>query len=216
MRFVSVDPLELRIRERYELLTSAVAPRPIAFVSTISSAGIANLAPFSFFMAGGSNPPSVMFAPALNRQGEPKDSLRNVQETGEFVINSVTRGQAQGMNETSYDYPHEFNEWEVSGFTQLPSDLVAPPRVAESLVQMECKLHMIAEHGEGNGGARYVIGEVVRVHVAEDCWTGSGIDASIYKPISRMGGPNYLDTEAMEMFVMPRPASPAETKPDSK
>lgn len=211
MRFVSLNLNELRIRERYNILVAAVAPRPIAFVSTISSAGIPNLAPFSFFMAGGSNPPSVMFAPALNKSGEPKDSLRNALETGEFVINSVTRAMAPGLNETSFDFPHHFDEWTVSGFTPLTSEVVAPARVAESPIHMECRLFQVIEHGQGNGAARYVVGEVVRMHVKEEVWTGSGIDPMVYRPLSRMGGPNYLDTEALEVFPMPRPSAP----PDS-
>lgn len=211
MAFVSINPLELKIRERYDLLVCAVEPRPIAFVSTISADGKPNLAPFSFFMAGGSNPPSLMFAPALNKHGEPKDSLRNVMETGEFVVNMVTRELAPGMNATSFDYPHEFDEWSVSGFTRVASDLVRPDRVGESPIQMECKLFQIVEHGEGNGAARYVVGEVLRVHVDERFWTGTGIDLQGYRPLSRMGGPNYLDTATLEVFPMPRPSTPTES-----
>lgn len=211
MGFVSLNLDELRVRERYAILVSAVAPRPIAFVSTISADGVPNLAPFSFFMAGGSNPPSVMFAPALNKSGEPKDSLRNVLDTGEFVVNSVTRAMAPGLNETSFDFPPHFDEWSVSGFSQLPSELVKPTRVAESPIHMECRLFQVLAHGEGNGAARYVVGEVVRMHVAHHIWTGSGISADLYRPLSRMGGPNYLDTGALEVFPMPRPSAP----PDS-
>lgn len=207
-RFVSLDLLEMRIRDRYDFLVNAVEPRPIAFVSTVSASGAPNLAPFSFFMAGGSNPPSLMFSPALNRHGEPKDSLRNVLETREFVVNTVTREMASGMNATSFDFEEGFNEWVVSGFDPLPSEVVKPARVAQSPVQFECRLFHVVEHGSGNGAARYVVGEIVRAHVAENCWTGERIDSSNYRPISRMGGPNYLDTKDLELFVMPRPSEP--------
>jgi len=182
--------------EAYTLLTSIVQPRPIAFVSTVSAQGVFNLAPFSFFMAGGSNPPSVCYSPVLNGAGEEKDSLRNVRETGEFVVNTVDRAMAVGMNAASASLaPHE-SEWELSGFTPMPSDLVRPPRVAESHAQMECRLFDIVAHGSGPTAARYVIGEVVRLHIRED----------VFETIARMGGSEYFDTATGERFGLNRPS----------
>src|SRR5688500_18521904 len=130
--FVSIEPGSLTPRQMYDLLVGVIQPRPIAFVSTMSSGGQENLAPFSFFMAGGANPPSLMYSPSLNAKGEPKDSLRNVEETGEFVVNIVTRTLADAMNATSFDYPASFSEWVVSGLTPMESEVVRPRRVMES------------------------------------------------------------------------------------
>lgn len=182
--------------EAYGLLTAVVQPRPIAFVSTISRDGVPNLAPFSFFMVGGSNPPSVCFSPTLNGRGQEKDSLRNVRETGEFTVNTVHRAMAIGMNEASASLqPHE-SEWGRTGFTPLASDLVRPARVAESLAQMECRLFTVVEHGQGPSASRYVIGEVVRLHVS---------DAG-FETIARMGGPEYIDSATGERFGLVRPS----------
>lgn len=187
---------ELPFAEAYALLTAVVQPRPIAFVSTLSAEGVPNLAPFSFFMAGGSNPPSVCFSPALSGKGLEKDTLRNVRATGEFTVNTVDRAMALGMNATSASLTPEESEWETSGFTMEPSERVRPARVRESLAQMECRLFQVVEHGEGPSAARYIIGEVVRLHLAEGA----------FETVARMGGPEYLDTATGERFTLERPS----------
>lgn len=203
--FATVRMEDLSPKEAYNVLVSAISPRPIAFVSTVSLTGVANLAPFSFFVAGGANPPSLVFSPVLNADGGEKDSLRNVRETGEFVVNIVHRPMAEGMNRTSAPLlPHE-SEWEPSGFTALRSVLVGPPRVAESLVQFECRLFSIVEHGAGPTAARYIIGEVLLAHVAPSLMEAGRIQGDRIRPIARMGGPNYVDTEALELFRLDRP-----------
>jgi flavin reductase (DIM6/NTAB) family NADH-FMN oxidoreductase RutF len=199
--FVSIRMADLSSVEAYDLLASTIVPRPIAFVSTISSAGVANLAPFSFFMAGGSSPPSVMYSPTLNKSGDPKDSLRNVIETGEFVVNSVHRAMAAGMNAASYEFSADESEWEITGFNPLPSVAVKPARVLESFVQFECRLFQVVEHGTGANAARYVIGEVVYTHVNQAV-SGNLADLRL---ISRLGGRYYADLDAMERFHMDRP-----------
>lgn len=186
---------ELPPAEAYALLTAVVQPRPIAFVSTVSPSGVPNLAPFSFFMAGGSAPPSVCFSPVLSGGGVEKDSLRNVRETGEFVVNTVDRSMAEGMNATSAALGPEESEWELSGFTPLASETVRPSRVAESLAQMECRLFTIVEHGHGPTAARYMIGEVLRLHRRDAAFT----------TIARMGGPQYIDSSTGEQFGLQRP-----------
>lgn len=203
--FASVSPSDLTPRQLYDVLVSAVQPRPIALVSSINTEGRVNLAPFSFFMVGGSNPPSLMFSPALNAKGEAKDSLRNVEDTGEFVVNLVTRHMADAMNAASYEYPAGFDEWQVARLTPMPSEVVRPSRVQESPIQFECRLFQVVRHGNGPTSANYVIGEVVRMHVLETLWSGTGIIQGSFRPISRMGGPEYLDTHALEIFSMPRP-----------
>ena len=203
--FVTHDLEAMPSVESYALLTSFVHPRPIAFVSTISLDGVPNLAPFSFFMAGGSSPPSLCYSPALTSKGLEKDSLRNVRDVGEFVVNTVHRAMAAGMNATSASFPPDESEWEVSGFTQIPSELVKPPRVAESLAQMECRLFEIIHHGQGSSSARYVIGEVVRMHTRADLWEDGMLDLSRLESIGRMPGSGYIDTSALQHFIMERP-----------
>ena len=209
--FASIEPATLTPHQMYDVLVGTIQPRPIAFVSTISAAGEENLAPFSFFMAGGANPPSLMYSPTLNGRGEPKDSLRNVEETGEFVVNIVTRTMAEAMNATAFDYPFGFSEWGVSGLTPLPSELIRPKRVLESPVHFECKVFEIVRHGKGPNSANYIIGEVLRAHVLKTMWTGTGIQLGTLRPISRLGGPQYLDTDSLEIFDMARPRGMPET-----
>ncbi len=146
-----------------------------------------------------------MVSPVLGPGGRKKDSLRNMEETGEFVVSALHREMAEGMNRASQSFEAEISEWEVGGFTPLPSVLVRPPRVAESFAQFECKVFKIVEHGDGAGAARYVIGEVVQVHLARELWRDGSLHLAGMRPISRMGGPEYLDTAAMEIFSLERP-----------
>ncbi len=203
--FHSLDPGELSSSALYDILVSTVQPRPIAFVSSLSRSGRRNLAPFSFFMVGGTNPPSLVYCPTLNRAGEPKDSLRNVIETREYVVNLVDRRMAEAMNSTSPEFPAEVDEWGIAGLTPLSSDLVAPARVGESPVQFECRLFEVVHHGTGPSAANYVIGEIVRIHLKEDLWKEGKIDSHNVRLVSRLGGANYLDLDAMEIFTMQRP-----------
>lgn len=206
--FVSFGASDLTSNQLYDILTFAIQPRPIAFVSTLDPDGIANLAPFSFFMPGGANPASLALSVNRGGGGRKKDTLRNIVATGEFVVNTVIRDMAHGMNSTSYAYPAEVSEWEGAGLTPVPSLLVAPPRVAESPFQFECRLFTTVEHGEGAGSAVYIIGEVVHVHVAEAYWPEDRLVAAPYEVLSRLGGAGYLDVGALETFDLPRPTGP--------
>ncbi len=172
----------------------------------MSPDGDANLAPFSFFMAGGANPASVVFSPTGNRSGIPKDTLRNVAATGEYVINVVTYAMRAGMNETSQEYAYGVSEWEPAGFTPVPSVLVRPPRVAESPLAMECRLFQIVPHGAGPMSASYVIGEVVLFHAAREILDGSSVDPSRVDYVARMSGDWYSRANGDSMFQMARPA----------
>jgi flavin reductase (DIM6/NTAB) family NADH-FMN oxidoreductase RutF len=182
--------------ENYSLLSNLVVPRPIALVSTISADGVPNLAPFSFFMIGGANPPSLMFSPVIANNQAEKDTLRNIRETGEFVVNLVHFDIRDGMNQASGNHAPDVSEWEVAGLTPLPSDRVKPARVMESHVQFECKLFAIVNHGTAPGAGRYVIGEILLAHVEQE---------SDFQPISRLGGPDYLDLASGERFSLDRP-----------
>jgi flavin reductase (DIM6/NTAB) family NADH-FMN oxidoreductase RutF len=205
-----IDPATLPPAEVYALLTGCVVPRPIAFVSSLSKSGVPNLAPFSFFNAGGAHPPSVVFMPVTSGANRDKDTLHNVRETGEYVIHLVTWALREKMNQASADYPPDVDEFVEAGFTKAPSAKVKPWRAAECPIALECRLYRIVEHGAGPYHANYVIGEVVYFHVAESLLTEKGrVDASRLDAIARLGGPNYTRVTPDSVFSMPRPAPPA-------
>jgi flavin reductase (DIM6/NTAB) family NADH-FMN oxidoreductase RutF len=211
---MDVIPSQLSHREFYNILISAVAPRPIAWVSSLSATGQPNLAPFSFFNGVCANPPLLAFAPGMRSPkqsgaaagepaGEPKDTLRNIRETGEFVINVVTYELAEAMNLTSGDYDATINEFEVARLASAPSKIVQPRRVAESPVSFECKLHQILDFNPGPEGGSLVIGEIVSIHVDERHLKEGRLDRNSLDLIGRMGGMQY--TRTSERFEMVRP-----------
>lgn len=199
-----IDPGAAAPQDIYKLLIGSVVPRPIAFVSTRGPNGKNNLAPFSFFTVASANPPVVCFAPLVRASGaSTKDTLRNAREAGEFVVNIVSEQFAEQMNLCSGDYPPDIDEFEVSGLTPLASDLVAAPRVAESLVNMECKLLKIVEVSVKPLGGSLVLGEVIRFHVADAIVDNFRIDADKLAGIGRMGGTTYSRTR--DRFELERP-----------
>ena len=212
--FRSLDLKALDAGTRYRLLTGLIVPRPIGFVSTLSADGTPNLAPFSFFMVGGTSPPSLMFSPLLDIEGEPKDSLKNVCETKEFVVHLVTREMAVGVNEASFAYPQGSAEWDASGFTMLESQVVKPPRVAESPVQFEYRLFQAVRHGEGSSAAVYVVGEIVMAHIDVALLGEDNRLLLRFEPISRLGGSDYLDLATGKLFELDRPKGPASSSLD--
>jgi flavin reductase (DIM6/NTAB) family NADH-FMN oxidoreductase RutF len=200
----TIDPTQVAPSDIYKLMIGVIVPRPIAFVSTIDAAGIRNLAPFSYFTACGSNPPVVCFCTAVRSGPRPhKDTLYNVESTGEFVVNIVSEEIAEQMNLCAADVPPEIDEFELSGLTPIASDLVKPPRVAESKVQMECRLHQIVRVSDQPGGGILVLGEVLRYHVLESLLDGYKVDPDRLNAIGRMGGPSY--TRTRDRFEMQRP-----------
>ncbi|MBI2876540.1 MAG: flavin reductase family protein, partial [Candidatus Tectomicrobia bacterium] len=167
------DPSALPWQSIYKILIGSIVPRPIGWISTVSPAGQPNLAPFSFFNGVCANPPHVLFCPMIRgSDGQTKDTLRNVRQTGEFVVNIVSEPLAQAMNLSSTEFPPEVNEFEVAGLAVAPSIKVRPPRVAASLVQFECRLAQIIDLGSGPGSGSVVIGEVVYVHVRDEMLIG--------------------------------------------
>jgi len=205
---MDVAPSQLPYREFYNILISTVVPRPIAWVSTISASGQPNLAPFSFFNAVCAKPPLLVFAPGMRLPkkasgGEPKDTLRNVRETGEFVINMVTYELAEAMNLTSGDYDSSINEFEVAHVASVPSKIVRPRRVAESPVSFECKLYQILDFNPGPEGGSLVIGEIVSLHISDQHIKEGRLDRSSLDLIGRMGGMQY--TRTAQRFEMVRP-----------
>jgi flavin reductase (DIM6/NTAB) family NADH-FMN oxidoreductase RutF len=203
--FLGIDPAGLSKVEIYRLLLHCVAPRPIAFTSTLSPQGQPNLAPFSYFIAGGANPPSVIISPTTSRHGQPKDTLRNIRDTGEYVINVVTYAMRERMNLASAELPYGESEWEHSGFTPVPAVKVKPARVRESPLAIECRLFQIVPHGSGPLAANYIIGEVVYFHVARSILVDGTIDAQRIDYIARMGADWYARVSPEAMFEMTRP-----------
>jgi flavin reductase (DIM6/NTAB) family NADH-FMN oxidoreductase RutF len=201
---MTIDPFEAGPANVYKLMIGAIVPRPIAFVSTISLTGIRNLAPFSFFTAVSANPPVICFSPMVRgNDGQQKDTLRNIQETGEFVVNIVSEDFAAKMNICSAEFPPEVDEWEKSALTPVASEIVRPERVAESRFHMECKLFEIVSVSKEPLGGSIVLGEVLRFHVADELFQDYRIDPNKLKAIGRMGGPSYVRT--MDRFEMERP-----------
>ena len=187
----------------YRVLTGVVVPRPIAFVSTRSADGVANLAPFSFFNAVAPHPPTIIFSSSRNAGRKYKDTLANVEETGEFVVNVVVDDIAEAMNRTAAEFPADTNEFEIAGLTEALSAIVKAPRVAESPVNMECRLSQVINIGEGDHQHGLVIGEIVMMHIRDDIINGHRINHQILKPTGRLAGSMYCHTA--DIFEMVRP-----------
>ena len=199
-----VDPAASSIHDVEKLLVGVILPRPIAFVSTLSPDGVANLAPFSFFTAVCPKPPVVCFCNSIRlRDSSKKDTLRNVEATGEFVINVVSEDFAEQMVACSGEYPADVSEFDVSGLTPIPSDLVKPPRVKESRVQMECRLLQVVTISTDPGGGSLVMGEVLRFHVDDSVLERGSVDPDKLRAVGRMGGIQYVRTT--DRFSMARP-----------
>jgi flavin reductase (DIM6/NTAB) family NADH-FMN oxidoreductase RutF len=196
-----VDPASTAPQQLYKLLIGSIVPRPIGFVSTVSPDGVRNLAPFSFFNGVCGNPPVVCFSTSYR---EPrKDTYVNVKATGEFVVNIVSEEFAEKMNLCSGEYPYGVDEFQVSGLTPVPSDLVAPPRVQEAHVNMECKLLQIVDVSTRPLGGSLILGEVIRFHVDDSLVDNFRIDPDKLRAIGRMGGNEYARTR--DRFEMIRP-----------
>lgn len=199
-----LDPSSLKPREAYQWLTSTIMPRPIAWVSTISADGQTNLAPFSFFQGVTSAPPSLLFIPVNGRDGEKKDTVRNVEAVPEFVVNLVPHRLAEPMNACAALLPHGESEFAAFGIESAPSETVRPPRVALAPVSFECKVHQIVVVGTGPLAANVVIGLILSIHVDDAVIGSDGLpDPAKLDLIGRMGGESYASTR--EMFALARP-----------
>lgn len=199
-------PGDIPVTEVQQLLLGGVGPRPIALVSTMSEDGVRNLSPFSFFNAFGANPPTVAFSPARRiRDGSTKDTLHNLKATGECVIQSVTYAMVQQVSLASSEYAPDVDEFIKSGLTPIPSDLVGPPRVAESPFQMECKVQQIIPLGNSNGSGNLVICEVLKFHVADGAMEGGVIPPDRFDLVARMGGDYYCRASGPAIFTVRKP-----------
>jgi len=199
-----IDFQKLSPRESYPWLINAINPRPIAWVSTVSAAGKTNLAPFSFFQGVCANPPTLLFTGANDRHGKMKDSVVNVGQVPEFVVNVVPYALREAMNLTSAPLPHGESEFEKFNIATAPSTRVRPPRVADAPVSFECKLDRVVLIGEGPLAGNVVFGTVLCMHVSEAVLGSDGlIDPRKLDTIGRMGGDFY--TRTTELFTIKRP-----------
>ncbi len=186
---LSILPSSLAPRDLYRLMISLVVPRPIAWISTLGTDGTPNLAPFSFFNAVSGSPPTLMISIG-QREGRPKDTLRNIQETGEFVVHMVDESLAEKMNLTSGEYPYDVDEIALAGLATTASTQVKPARLAEAAVAFECR-HTQALPVQGSSYT-LVLGQVVQIHLRQDLLRPNGLaDASLLHPVARLGGNEY-------------------------
>ncbi len=177
---LELDPEAWAPKDVYYLLTGVTVPRPIAWVSTLSADGVRNLAPHSFFNAVADDPPTIMFT----SEGV-KDTVRNIRETGEFVVNFVSLELARQMEMTAVEFPSEEDEFVWAGLDAQPSRRVAPPRVAAAKASLECRLDRLVEVGRAT---RLVLGRVVHFHVAAEVWRDGRVDPVLYRPLCRLSG----------------------------
>lgn len=196
-------------RDIYKLMIGCIVPRPIAWVATVDRTGNRNLAPFSFFNGIGSNPPalSISINHHTGRASGQKDTLRNILDQREFVVNIVTEATAAAMNETATTYPEGIDEFAVAGLTPAPSLTVRPPRVAESPVSFECSLHTTVPVGEGPGSSTLVIGLIRHIYIRDDVIDERGyIDIHRLEPVGRLAGNSYCYVH--ETFTLIRKTYP--------
>lgn len=199
---MELDPNAIGEAAAYKLLIGCVVPRPIAWVSTVDAAGVRNLAPFSFFMGVCGEPPTIAFSSGP-REGGRKDTVRNIEAGGDFVVNVVDDAHAEAMNATSGEYAPEVDEFAVAGLTAAPGVRVKAPRVATAPIGLECRLVEIVRIGRGPHSV--VFGEIVYLHVRDDLYDAATgrIDVAALRPVGRLAGHMYSRTH--ELFELKRP-----------
>ena len=206
--FHSLTPADLTPAQWHPFLVGAVAPRPVAFASTIDAEGRVNLSPYSFFNAFSSNPPILVFSPANRvRDNTQKHTLQNVREVPEVVINICDFAMVEQMSLASTEYGKGVNEFTKAGFTELASELVRPPRVAEAPASFECVVEQIIELGQNNGAGNLIICRVVRAHFRQDILlpNATGIDPFKLDAVARLGGDWYCRANGASLFEVAKP-----------
>lgn len=204
---MKVDPATLSSDAAYAWQAATILPRPIAWTSTLNEDGSANLAPFSFFTGVSSDPPTCLICVARRRRQPdgtrpPKDTWRNIERTGEYVIHVVNDALAHQMNATSRDLPYGADEFAIAGVTKVACERVAPPRVEEAPVAMECRLDRIVE--VGRAGTAVIIGEILLWHVRDELVVEGRLDLGRLDAVGRMGGPSYTRTRDLFQLVRPK------------
>jgi len=207
MSYVTIDPKETPLSQLHQYLLGSIGPRPICFASTIDEEGRPNLAPFSFFNVFSGNPPVVIFAPNNSgRDGSPKHTYLNAKQVPEVVVNVVNLEIVEKMNVAAAPWDRGISEFEKAGFTPLKSEMVKPFRVAESPVQLECKVLEVKELGTGGGAGNLVIAQVVKIHIHAELIDADGrIDQQKIGLVGRMGGSWYCKTSPENMFQLSQP-----------
>lgn len=202
-----IDPKTISTQELHGYLLGAIAPRPIAFASTINSDGQINLSPFSFFNVFGSNPPVLIFSPARRvRDNTTKHSLDNVMDVPEVVINIANYAIVEQLSLSSTEYDKGVNEFVKAGLTEVKSTIIAPPRVKEAPVAFECKVIQILPVGNEGGAANLVICEVVMIHIQDEILDANGkIDPFKLDAVARMGGDWYCRASGNSLFEIKKP-----------
>ncbi|QOI97747.1 MAG: flavin reductase family protein [Flammeovirgaceae bacterium] len=204
---MQIDPKETPVPKMHSYLLGAVAPRPIAFASTVDKESKVNLSPFSFFNVFSANPPILIFSPARRgRDNTVKNTYENVLEVPEVVINVVSYSIVQQTSLASAEYPKGVNEFIKAGLTQIPSVKVKPPRVGESKISMECKVNNVISLGDGGAAGNLVICEVLLMHIDDSVLDAEGkIDPFKLDAVARMGGDWYCRANGDSLFRLPQP-----------
>lgn len=199
-----LDPKQLTQKENYKLLIGSVLPRPIAFVTSVNENGVVNAAPFSFYTVVSTNPPMIGFTVHRKPGNIQKDTAHNIQLNGEFVIHVVDETNVAMVNETATEFPNEVSEVEAVGFTLDPSVVVRVPRIRESKVQLECKLHQMIPLGGTSDAPNsdFIVGEIVQFHVQDDLLYDGKINTDRLKPVGRLAGVSYVNIG--ETYAMTR------------
>ena len=192
-----IDPKDILFQETHKLMIGSIVPRPIALVSTISKEDKVNLAPFSYFNGVCSKPPTIVFCPARRGwDGKEKDTLVNIRETEEFVVNIVSESFAEKMVACSTDFDPDIDEYEVSNLSKINSKKIRPPRVEEAKISFECTLNQIVEIGDGGAGSGFiVIGTIVLFHVDDSVYDNGKIKLKNLNPLGRLAGNSYSRTK---------------------
>ena len=205
---ITINPKYIPVPQLHGYLQSAISPRPIAFASTVDKEGNVNLSPFSFFNIVSTNPPILIFSPSRRvRDNTTKHTLQNILEVPEVVINLVSYSMVQQASLASVEFPKGVNEFKKSGLTEIPSQLVKPPRVGESPASFECKVNQIIPLGDKGGAGNLILCEILLIHFKEEIFDAAGkIDPNKIDAVARMGGDYYCRAHGESIFVVPKPS----------
>ena len=207
MSYLTIDPKEVPTPKLQGYLQGAIAPRPIAFASTIDKNGVVNLSPFSFFNMFSTRPPVIVFSPSRRvRDNTTKHTLENVLDVPEVVVNIVSYAMVEQASLASCEYPKGVNEFSKAGFTELPSEKVKPPRVAESPASFECKVNQVISLGNEGGAGNLIVCEIILAHFKKEILDELGhVDPQKLDAVARMGGDFYCRAHGENIFAVPKP-----------
>jgi flavin reductase (DIM6/NTAB) family NADH-FMN oxidoreductase RutF len=202
---ITIDPSSQTERENYKLLTGSIIPRPIAFVTSISSEGVVNAAPFSYFNIVAANPPLISISVQRKNQGIQKDTAKNIQTTEAFVVHISDEKNVHAINQSAANLPSDQSEVEYTGLITVASEKIKVPGIKEAAIRMECILErMITLGGKtGSPACDFIIGKVVCFHISDEVYENGDINSVVLQPVSRLGGNQY--TKLGDIFTLERP-----------